>query len=84
MVLIKNIRKKFTDTKKQKSLESLLNYNNRVLKVIDRLSYFLNLGKKGFDRKDNYLRFALSATMKQCVAQFNNMRNRNFVTFDQT
>ena len=52
MVLIKNIRKKFTDTKKQKSLESLLNYNNRVLKDVDRLSYFLSLGKKKFNRKD--------------------------------
>jgi len=36
----------------QKSLESLLNYNNRVLKDIDRLSYFMSLGKKEFNRKD--------------------------------
>ncbi|WP_291129497.1 Fic family protein [Flavobacterium sp. UBA7682] len=35
-----------------KSLESLLNYNNRVLKDIDRLEYFLNLGIKEFNRKD--------------------------------
>lgn len=36
----------------EKSLESLLNYNNRVLKDTDRLEYFLNLGIKEFNRKD--------------------------------
>ena len=36
----------------EKSLESLLNYNNRVLKDVDRLEYFLKLGKKEFNRKD--------------------------------
>jgi len=36
----------------EKSLETLLNYNNRVLKDIDRLEYFLNLGIKEFNRKD--------------------------------
>lgn len=36
----------------EKSLENLLNYNNRVLKDIDRLEYFLNLGIKDFNRKD--------------------------------
>jgi Fic family protein len=36
----------------EKSLESLLNYNNRVLKDIDRLEYFLKLGFKEFTRKD--------------------------------
>lgn len=36
----------------EKSLENLLNYNNRVLKDIDRLEYFLNLGIKEFNRKD--------------------------------
>ena len=36
----------------EKSLESLLNYNNRVLKDIDRLEYFLKLGTKEFTRKD--------------------------------
>jgi Fic family protein len=36
----------------EKSLESLLNYNNRVLKDIDRLAYFLNLGIREFYRKD--------------------------------
>lgn len=36
----------------EKSLESLLNYNNRVLKDIDRLEYFLSLGIKEFNRKD--------------------------------
>ena len=36
----------------EKSLESLLNYNNRVLKDVDRLEYFLNLGIKAFNRKD--------------------------------
>jgi Fic family protein len=35
-----------------KSLESLLNYNNRVLKDIDRLEYFKSLGIKEFSRKD--------------------------------
>jgi Fic family protein len=36
----------------EKSLETLLNYNNRVLKDTDRLEYFLNLGIKEFNRKD--------------------------------
>ena len=36
----------------EKSLESLLNYNNRVLKDVDRLAYFLNLEIKSFTRKD--------------------------------
>jgi len=35
-----------------KSLGSLLNYNNRILKDIDRLEYFLKLGVKEFSRKD--------------------------------
>lgn len=35
-----------------KSLESLLSYNNRILKDIDRLEYFLTLGLKEFSRKD--------------------------------
>lgn len=35
-----------------KSLESVLNYNNRTLKDIDRLDYFINLGIKEFTRKD--------------------------------
>lgn len=35
-----------------KSLENLLNYNNRILKDIDRLDYFLKLGMKEFTRKD--------------------------------
>lgn len=35
-----------------KSLSNLLNYNNRVLKDLDRLDYFLNLGIKEFTRKD--------------------------------
>jgi Fic family protein len=34
------------------SLASLLNYNNRILKDIDRLAYFINSGKKEFTRKD--------------------------------
>jgi Fic family protein len=38
----------------EKSLESLLNYNNRVLKDIDRLEYFVKLGIKEFSRK-NYM-----------------------------
>lgn len=36
----------------EKSLETLLNYNNRVLKDIDRLAYFLKLGIKEFNRKE--------------------------------
>lgn len=36
----------------EKSLETLLNYNNRVLKDIDRLEYFLKLGIREFNRKD--------------------------------
>ena len=36
----------------EKSLETLLNYNNRVLKDIDRLEYFIKLGIKEFTRKD--------------------------------
>ena len=35
-----------------KSLENLLNYNNRILKDMDRLDYFLNLHIKDFNRKD--------------------------------
>jgi Fic family protein len=35
-----------------KSLENLLSYNNRILKDIDRLEYFLKLGIKEFNRKD--------------------------------
>jgi Fic family protein len=35
-----------------KSLEDLLNYNNRILKDIDRLGHFVNLGIKEFSRKD--------------------------------
>jgi len=35
-----------------KSLANLLNYNNRVLKDIDRLDYFLKLDIKEFTRKD--------------------------------
>jgi len=35
-----------------KTLENLLNYNNRILKDIDRLDYFLKLGVKVFTRKD--------------------------------
>jgi Fic family protein len=36
----------------EKSLAQLLDYNNRVLKDIDRLEYFLQLGKREFTRKD--------------------------------
>lgn len=35
-----------------KSLESLLNYNNRTLKDIDRLEHFITLGLKEFTRKE--------------------------------
>jgi Fic family protein len=35
-----------------KSLESLLNYNNRILKDLDRLEYFIKLGVREFTRKD--------------------------------
>ena len=34
------------------SLESVLNYNNRILKDIDRIEYFVSLGKQVFTRKD--------------------------------
>ena len=48
----------------EKSLESLLNYNNRVLKDVDRLEYFLKLGIKEFNRKDymNIFKHLSSAT----------------------
>ncbi len=36
----------------EKSLESLLNYNNRIFTAIDRLEFFLKLGVKEFTRKD--------------------------------
>lgn len=35
-----------------KSLENLLNYDNRIIKDIDRLEYFYSLGIKEFTRKD--------------------------------
>ena len=35
-----------------KSLNELLNFNNRILSDIDRLNYFLTLGKNKFTRKD--------------------------------
>jgi Fic family protein len=34
------------------SLESILSYNNRILKDIDRIEYFVSLGKQVFTRKD--------------------------------
>jgi len=34
------------------SLERILNYNNRILKDIDRLEHFITLGIKSFTRKD--------------------------------
>lgn len=34
------------------SLKSLLNYNNRILRDIDRLDYFITLGLKEFTRKE--------------------------------
>lgn len=48
----------------EKSLAQLLDYNNRVLKDIDRLEYFLQLGKKEFTRKDymNVFKDVSSAT----------------------
>jgi Fic family protein len=36
----------------EKSLENLLDYNNRILKDTDRLDYFLALGYTEFNRKD--------------------------------
>ena len=47
-----------------KSLEGLLNYNNRILKDIDRLEHFMNLGIKEFTRKDymNIFKDIASAT----------------------
>ncbi len=40
-----------------KSLESLLNYNNRNFTAIDRLEYFLKLGVREFTRKDYMIVF---------------------------
>ena len=34
-----------------KSLSSLLDYNNRIFKDVDRLEYFIKLGAKEFTRK---------------------------------
>ncbi len=34
------------------SLESILSFNNRILKEVDRLEYFTTLGMKRFTRKD--------------------------------
>ena len=34
------------------SLNSLLNYNNRILKDTDRIDYFIHLGTREFSRKD--------------------------------
>ena len=34
------------------SLKSLLNYNNRILRDIDRLDHFITLGIKEFTRKE--------------------------------
>ena len=47
-----------------KSLEGLLNYNNRILKDIDRLEHFINLGIREFTRKDymNIFKDIASAT----------------------
>ena len=47
-----------------KSLEGLLNYNNRIIKDIDRLEHFMNLGIKEFTRKDymNIFKDIASAT----------------------
>jgi Fic family protein len=47
-----------------KSLESLLNFNNRTLRDSDRLEYFLSLGISEFSRKDymNIFRDLSSAT----------------------
>lgn len=47
-----------------KSLEGLLNYNNRIVKDIDRLEHFINLGIKEFTRKDymNIFKDIASAT----------------------
>lgn len=48
----------------EKSLSQLLNYNNRILKDIDRLEFFLNKGYKEFSRKDymNVFKDIASAT----------------------
>jgi len=35
-----------------KSLDELLRFNNRILKDVDRLAYFISEGKKTFSRKD--------------------------------
>ena len=40
-----------------KSLDDLLNYNNRVMTDLQRIEYFIHLGKKEFSRKDYMLVF---------------------------
>ena len=34
------------------SLARILNYNNRILKDLDRIAYYISLGKQEFTRKD--------------------------------
>lgn len=59
-----------------KSLEGLLNYNNRILKDIDRLAYFINTGVKEFTRKDymNVFKDLSSATASRDLKKGINLR----------
>nr|WP_202594464.1 Fic family protein [Pedobacter glucosidilyticus] len=69
----------------QQSLENLLNYNNLILKDIDRLEYFLSLGIKEFSRKDymNVFKDLSSATASRDLKKgvelnmFKNIGNLN-------
>ncbi|WP_026904108.1 Fic family protein [Pedobacter glucosidilyticus] len=69
----------------QQSLENLLNYNNRILKDIDRLEYFSSLGIKEFSRKDymNVFKDLSSATASRDLKKgvelnmFENIGNLN-------
>ena len=69
----------------QQSLENLLNYNNRILKDIDRLEYFSSLGIREFSRKDymNVFKDLSSATASRDLKKgvelnmFKNIGNLN-------
>ena len=63
----------------EKSLENLLNYNNRILKDIDRLEYFLKLGIKEFSRKDymNIFKDLSSATASRDLKKRVSYSNQN-------
>jgi Fic family protein len=67
------------------SLESILTYNNRILKDTDRLEHFISLGIKSFTRKDymNVFKNLSSATASRDLKKgvelnmFNSTGNKN-------